>query len=93
MGIRIAIGATSSDMIRLIVGQAVGLAAIGVMIGVAGALALTRVIRALLFDTDPLDGLTFAASAAMLLLIAALSSYLPARRALRTDPTIAMRAE
>jgi putative ABC transport system permease protein len=93
MGIRIAIGATSSDMIRLIVGQAVGLAAIGVMIGVAGALALTRVIRALLFDTDPLDGLTFAASAAVLLLIAALSSYLPARRALRTDPTIAMRAE
>jgi ABC-type antimicrobial peptide transport system permease subunit len=93
MGIRIAIGATSSDMIRLIVGQAVGLAAIGVIIGVAGAFALTRVIRALLFATDPLDGLTFAASAAVLLLIAALSSYLPARRALRIDPTIAMRAE
>ncbi len=93
MGIRIAIGATSSDMIRLIVGQALGLAAIGVAIGVAGAFALTRVIRALLFNTDPLDGLTFAASAAVLLLIAVLSSYLPARRALRIDPTIAMRAE
>jgi putative ABC transport system permease protein len=93
MGIRIAIGATSSDMIRLIVGQAVGLAVIGVTIGVAGAFALTRVIRALLFNTDPLDGLTFAASAAVLLLIAGLSSYLPARRALRIDPTIAMRAE
>ena len=93
MGIRIAIGATSSDMIRLIVGQALGLAGIGVAIGVAGAFALTRVIRALLFNTDPLDGLTFAAGAAVLLLIAGLSSYLPARRALRIDPTIAMRAE
>src|SRR5438105_2404906 len=93
MGIRIAIGASSSDMIRLVVGQAVGLAAIGVTIGLAGALALTRVIRALLFNTDPLDALTFSASAAVLLLIAVLSSYLPARRALRVDPTIAMRTD
>ena len=93
MGIRLAIGATSSDMIRLIVGQAVVLAAIGVAIGLAGAFALTRVIRALLFNTDPLDGLTFAASAGVLLLIAVLSSYLPARRALRVDPTVAMRAD
>jgi putative ABC transport system permease protein len=93
MGIRIAIGATSSDMIRLIVGQALGLAAIGVAIGLAGAFALTRVIRSLLFDIDPLDGLTFAGSATVLLLIAVLSSYLPARRALRVDPTVAMRTE
>jgi putative ABC transport system permease protein len=93
MGIRIAIGASSSAMLRLVVGQAVGLAAIGVAIGLAGAFALTRVIRALLFNTDPLDGVTFAASAVVLLMIAVLSSYLPARRALRIDPTIAMRAE
>jgi putative ABC transport system permease protein len=93
MGIRIAIGATSSDMIRLIVGQALGLAAIGVAIGLAGAFALTRVIRSLLFDIDPLDGITFAASAAVLLVIAVFSSYLPARRALRVDPTVAMRTE
>jgi ABC-type antimicrobial peptide transport system permease subunit len=93
MGIRLAIGATSSDMIRLIVGQAVGLTAIGVTIGLAGAFALTRVIRALLFNIDPLDGLTFAASAAVLLLIAVVSSYLPARRASHIDPTVAMRAE
>ena len=93
MGIRIAIGATSSDLIRLVVGQAVGLAAIGVTIGLAGAFVLTRVIRAMLFNTDPLDGLTFVASTAVLLLIAVASSYLPARRALRTDPTIAMRAD
>jgi putative ABC transport system permease protein len=80
-------------MIRLIVGQALGLAAIGVAIGLGGAVALTRVMRALLFNTDPLDGLTFVASAAVLLLIAVVSSYLPARRALRIDPIIAMRAE
>jgi hypothetical protein len=93
MGIRIAIGASSSDMIRLVVGQAVGLAAIGVTIGLAGALALTRVIRALLFNTDPLDALTFSVSAGVLLLIAVLASYLPALRALRVDPTIAMRTD
>jgi len=93
MGIRIAIGATSSDMLRLIVGQALGLAGIGVAVGLVGAFALTRVIRALLFNTDPLDGLTFAASAGVLLLIAVLSSYLPARRALLVDPTVAMRAD
>jgi predicted permease len=93
MGIRIAVGATSSDMIKLIVGQALGLAAIGITIGLAGAFALTRVIRALLFNTAPLDGLTFGVSTVVLLLIAVLSSYLPARRALGTDPTIAMRAE
>jgi predicted permease len=93
MGIRIAIGASSSDMIRLIVGQAVILAAVGVTIGLAGAFALTRVIRSLLFETNPLDAVTFAASTGVLLSIAVLSSYLPARRALRIDPTIAMRSE
>ena len=93
MGIRIAIGATSSDMIRLVVGQAVALAAVGIAIGLGGALVLTRVIRALLFNTDPLDVFTFAASAAVLLVIAVLSSYLPARRALSVDPTIAMRTD
>src|SRR4051812_31240672 len=93
MGIRIAIGAGSSDMIRLVVGQAVGLAIAGVVIGLAGAFALTRVIRALLFNTNPLDVMTFAGSTLVLLAIAVLSAYLPARRALRIDPTIAMRGE
>ena len=83
MGIRIAVGATSSDMIRLIVGQALGLAAIGITIGLAGAFALTRVIRALLFNTGTLDVAMFGVSTAVLLLIAGLSSDLPARRALR----------
>jgi putative ABC transport system permease protein len=93
MGVRIAIGASSTSMIRLIVGQAVVLAGIGIGIGLAGAFGLTRLIRSLLFNTDPLDVLTFGVSAAVLLLIAGVSSYLPARRALRIDPTIAMRVE
>jgi len=93
MGIRIAVGATSFDMIRLIVGQALGLALIGIAIGLAGAFALTRVIRALLFNTGTLDVVTFGVSTAVLLLIAGMSSYLPARRALRIDPIVAMRAD
>ena len=93
MGIRIAVGATSSHMIRLIVGQALGLAAVGITIGLAGALALTRVIRALLFNTGTLDVATFEVSTAVVLLIAGLSIYLPARRALWIDPIIAMRAD
>jgi predicted permease len=93
MGIRLAIGARTSDVIRLIVGQAVLLATIGVGIGLIGAFALTRLIRAMLFDTSPLDLTTFVGSALVLLGIAALSSWLPARRALRIDPMIAMRTE
>ena len=93
MGIRIAVGATTFDMIRLIVGQALGLALIGIAIGLAGAFALTRVIRALLFNTGTLDVVTFGVSTAVLLLIAGMSSYLPARRALRIDPIVAMRAD
>ena len=69
------------------------LAGLGVAIGVAGAFAVTRVIRSLLFNVDPLDVPTFAASALVLLLIAAVSSYLPARRALRVDPTTVMRTD
>ena len=63
MGIRLAIGARTSDVIRLIVGQAVLLATIGVGIGLVGAFALTRLIRAMLFDTSPLDLTTFVGSA------------------------------
>jgi ABC-type antimicrobial peptide transport system permease subunit len=93
IGIRIAVGARTANIIRLIVGHAVGLAVVGIALGLAGAFALTRVIRALLFNTSPFDPVTFAGSAAVLLFIVALSSYLPARRALRIDPSLAMRNE
>ena len=67
MGIRLAIGARTSDVIRLIVGQAVLLATIGVGIGLVGAFALTRLIRAMLFDTSPLDLTTFVGSALVII--------------------------
>jgi len=67
MGIRLAIGARTPDVIRLIVGQAVLLATIGVGIGVVGAFALTRLIRAMLFDTSPLDLTTFVGSALVII--------------------------
>ncbi|AHG93251.1 permease (plasmid) [Gemmatirosa kalamazoonensis] len=93
MGVRLAMGARVSDMLRLVVGQTVALACVGVVIGLAAALVLSRVMRTLLFDTDPFDVPTFAVSATLLLIVAALASYLPARRALRIDPTVAIRAD
>jgi Acidobacterial duplicated orphan permease len=93
IGVRLAIGATPLDVLRLVVGQATRVALAGVVIGVAGALLLTRIMGSLLFDVSPLDPLTFAASALTLFAIAALASFLPARRAANIDPQLAIRAE
>jgi putative ABC transport system permease protein len=93
MGVRLALGALPRDVVRMIVGQAIHLALLGIAIGVAGALAMTRVIRTLLFDTSPFDPATFAIAAAILAGVAALASLVPAWRASRTDPQIAMRAD
>jgi putative ABC transport system permease protein len=93
MGIRLAMGARASDILRLVVGQTVALASVGVVIGLAGAFALTRLIRTLLFDITAFDAPTFVVSAVLLLGLAALASYLPARRALRIDPLLAVRTE
>ena len=93
IGIRLAIGATSADVLGLVVGQAARIAAAGVTIGLAGALGLTRIMRTLLFGISPLDAPTFAMAAALLFGIAALASYLPARRAAHIDPQSAIRAD
>jgi putative ABC transport system permease protein len=93
IGIRLAIGATPVDVLQLVVGQAARIAGVGVVIGLAGALGLTRIMRTLLFDVSPLDPPTFAVAAVLLLGIAALASYLPARRAARIDPQSAIRAD
>ena len=69
-----------SSALRLVVGQATRVAGVGVILGLFGAAALTRVMTALLFDVSPLDPLTFTSSAVLLLGVAALASYLPARR-------------
>jgi putative ABC transport system permease protein len=93
IGIRLAIGATPIDVLRLVVSQAIRVASVGVVLGVVGSLLLTRVMTTLLFDVSPLDPLTFACAAGLLFGVAWLASYLPARRAARIDPQTAIRAE
>ncbi len=93
IGIRLALGAGPSDVFRLIVGQGMLLAFGGAVLGVGVALAAARVIKSLLFSIEPRDPLTFAAVPLLLLAVALLACYLPARRALRVDPLVALRAE
>jgi putative ABC transport system permease protein len=93
IGIRMAMGARASDVLRMVVGQAVFLAMIGVVLGVAGGLALTRVIGSLLYNVSATDPATFIAVSLVLIGVAALASYIPARRAARVEPTVALRWE
>jgi predicted permease len=93
IGIRMALGARSSDVRSLVVTQAVRLGAAGLVIGVAGALAVTRVLNSLLFGVTASDPLTFASVSAALIAVLLLAAYLPARRATRVDPIVALRAD
>jgi ABC-type antimicrobial peptide transport system permease subunit len=88
-----AIGAEPRDVVRMIVGGGVRLALLGVAIGIAGALALSRLVQAMLFDVTPSDPVSYAGTAALLLAIATLACYIPARRALRVDPLVALQSE
>jgi putative ABC transport system permease protein len=91
VGIRRALGAQQSDILRLIVGQGLGLTLAGVAIGLGGAFALTRVMKGLLFGVTATDPATFVEAAALFLVVALAASYLPARRATRIDPMAALR--
>jgi predicted permease len=93
LGIRIALGATPAAVRRMVVRQGLAIAAAGLALGLAGAAALTRLMRSLLYGVTPTDPVTFAGVAAVLVGIAVLASYLPARRATRVDPILALRAE
>ena len=93
IGIRMALGARAADVLQLIVRQGMGLVLIGLAIGAAGALALTRVMSSLLFGVKPTDPLTFASVSALLAAVAFAASYIPARRATRVDPMVALRYE
>ena len=93
IGIRIALGAATGDILRMIVGQGLALALVGLAIGTIAALALTRLMSDLLFQVSVADPASFAASTLLFAAIAALASYLPARRAARVDATEALRYE
>jgi putative ABC transport system permease protein len=93
IGIRVALGAQPAQVIRPIVREGMTLAAIGVVLGLAGALAATKILSAFLFGVDASDPVTFAGVAALLLIVAFLASYVPSRRALKVDALTALRAE
>ena len=93
IGIRIAIGAQNRDVLRLVVGQGMKLALLGVGVGIAGALAFTRVLSGMLFNVSATDPLTFVGVSTLLALVALLACYVPARRAMNVDPMVALRCE
>jgi putative ABC transport system permease protein len=91
LGIRIALGAEKLDILRLVIGGGLALSLAGIGIGLAGSIALTRLMSAMLYETSVTDPLIFAASAVLFLAVALVASYLPARRATRIDPAEALR--
>jgi len=93
IGLRMALGAQRSDVLRLIVGQGLKVVAAGVVIGLVAALALSRVMKSLLFGVTATDPLTFAGVALLLVVVALIACFIPARRAAKTDPMVTLRQE
>jgi putative ABC transport system permease protein len=93
IGIRLALGARPSEVMKLVVGQGMALGLIGAGLGLVGAFVLTRLMKTLLFGVNPTDPWTFAVTPVLLLSVALLACYLPARRAARIDPLLALRHE
>jgi putative ABC transport system permease protein len=93
IGIRMALGAERSDLLKLVVGQGLGSALIGTGIGMAASLAITRLLQTMLFGVKPSDPATFFLAGLLIVGAALLASYLPARRAIKVDPIVALRYE
>ena len=93
IAIRLALGAHPRDVLRLVVGQGMQLVVAGILLGIAGALALTRLMASLLYSVSPTDPATFVVVSVLLALVALIACYVPARRAMRVDPMVALRTE
>jgi len=93
IGIRIALGADRGDVLRMVIVQGLKLAISGVVVGVLSSLALGRILSGFLYGVSPTDPMTILGVAVLLIFVALLASYLPARRATRVDPMVALRYE
>jgi ABC-type antimicrobial peptide transport system permease subunit len=93
LGVRMALGATAGDILRMVVRDGMMPAVAGVLIGLGGATLVTGLLASLLFETEPVDPITFASTAGLLLLASLAACCAPARRATRVDPSTALRAE